>query len=479
MTKLRLSLALAFTASTFTAQASLAAPVLAFPEADGYGKYTVGGRGGKVYVVTSLEDEADNPQPGTLRHAIEQEGPRIITFAVSGVIDLKDKLTVRDDYITIAGQTSPHGIVLRGDAFIVKASQVVVRYMRFRLGSTDKNVDAASGKGERDIIFDHCSFSWSIDEVASFYNNVNFTLQYSIVAQSLNQASHAKGDHGYGGIWGGAGASFHHNVIAHNMSRNPRIAGHRLKAPYAKHFELTDIVNNVVYNWGSNSAYGGEDGRFNFIGNTYIAGPASKTLRVFQHYRNNKIEQYGQGYFSDNQLLNTMNESIAPEITIKGVKKPNQEQWDSVTLQSALTAELSPFFAGDSLFRKIDHPAESYATLILNKEVGANRSSLSFSTPKLDSVDQGILQDIQQRTAKHGNRGIINSEHEVIVSWENYSTEFSHSLTAKQQDTLRDKDLDGMPDYWEKSHKLTDPAAYDLNNTYTNIEVYLNQLGQF
>ena len=113
-----------------------AGAVLAFPEADGYGKYTVGGRGGQVYVVTSLEDNANKPQPGTLRYAVEQEGPRIITFAVSGVIHLQDKLVVRNDFITIAGQTSPKGIALRGEPFIVQASQVIVRYMRFRLGAT-------------------------------------------------------------------------------------------------------------------------------------------------------------------------------------------------------------------------------------------------------------------------------------------------------------------------------------------------------
>lgn len=454
-----------------------AGAVLAFPEADGYGKYTVGGRGGQVYVVTSLEDNANKPQPGTLRYAVEQEGPRIITFAVSGVIHLQDKLVVRNDFITIAGQTSPKGIALRGEPFIVQASQVIVRYMRFRLGATEKNEDAATGKKERDIIFDHCSFSWSIDEVASFYNNINFTLQYSIIAQSLNQASHVKGNHGYGGIWGGAGASFHHNVIAHNTSRNPRIAGHRLKAPYARHFELTDIINNVVYNWGDNSAYGSEDGRFNFIANNYIAGPATSAKRIFQFYKNSDGEQFGQGYFTANQLIDSNGKSIAPRTEIKGYKKAPKNLTDAIYLAAPVGADQAHFFAANSAYANIHTAQDSYKLLIEKQEVGANRTASQPNVNALDSVDTGILNDIAHRTAKFGNKGIINSELEVIESWDAYANEFSHQAAAQQH--LIDADLDGMPDKWEADNNVTTPNGFDLSAHYTNLEVYINQLGQF
>lgn len=474
---LRLLMGLSLVVFCIATKTTTASPVLAFPEADGYGKYTVGGRGGKVFVVTSLDDNPSNPQPGTLRHAIEQHGPRIITFAVSGVIDLQDKLVVRNDFITIAGQTSPYGIVLRSNPFVVQASQVVVRYMRFRLGTTIKNVDAASGKNESDIIFDHCSFSWSIDEVASFYNNVNFTLQYSIIAQALNQATHTKGEHGYGGIWGGAGASFHHNVLAHNVSRNPRIAGHRLNAPYAKEFEITDIVNNIVYNWGSNSAYGGEDGHFNFIANLYIAGPATQAQRIFRFYRNTHLEQYGRGYFAHNQLVDTEGKQLPPKVEIKALKKQATPSVSSLLLPQAASAKLAPLFATHTAIDHIHTPEDLYEKLISNKEVGANRTAAQPNGEAHDRVDQGILSDIQHKTANHGNRGIINSELEVIPSWKAYAKDF---IAPPQQATQsQDANLNGIADSWEATYNISSANEYELHDDYTNIEVYINALGAF
>ena len=231
----------------FYSQAHGASLEKAFEGAVGFGQYTQGGRGGITYIVTSLYDSPEHPEPGTLRHAVKQKGARIIEFAVSGVIHLKDVLEITRDHITINGQTSPYGIVIAGAQTSIKANQVIIRYLRFRPGVKQGEGDALNARGRQDIIIDHCSLSWANDEVASFYNNQRFTLQNSIISESLKEAGHHKGSHGYGGIWGGAKASFIRNVIVHHDSRNPRINGYRLKPPYPQSETLVDIRNNVVY----------------------------------------------------------------------------------------------------------------------------------------------------------------------------------------------------------------------------------------
>ena len=231
--------------------------VPAFPGAEGYGAMTRGGRGGKVILVTNLNDTG----PGSLRDACETEGPRIVVFTVSGTITLESRLRISNPYITIAGQTAPgDGICIKKYPLSINASEVIIRYIRVRLGDeSDADADAISGRYHKNIIIDHVSASWSVDETVSIYHCENVTIQWCMISESMYDSGHVKGTHGYGGIWGSNYSTYHHNLLAHHSSRNPR---------FASGCGYNDFRNNVVYNWGYNSAYGGEkeqqgDERFN------------------------------------------------------------------------------------------------------------------------------------------------------------------------------------------------------------------------
>ncbi|MDE6526390.1 MAG: pectate lyase, partial [Muribaculaceae bacterium] len=244
----------------------------AFPGAEGFGRYTTGGRGGNVYHVTNLLDNGT----GSLRWALSQAGPRTIVFDVSGTIHLSSGLSIPAN-TTIAGQSAPGDGICVADYPVTVGNNCIVRYMRFRLGN--KNVlkngadgwDGLSAMDSHDIIIDHCSISWSIDECCSVLGNVNTTVQWSMVDQSLVNAGHSKGAHGYGGNWGGSGASFHHNLVAHHGSRTPRLG----PRPTTQLDERMDMRNNVIYNYGGNGCYGGEGMDVNIVNNYYKPGPAT------------------------------------------------------------------------------------------------------------------------------------------------------------------------------------------------------------
>ena len=263
---------------------------LAFPTAEGFGKYTTGGRGGKVYIVTNLNDSGE----GSLRYAVEQEGTRTVVFAVDGVIELKGKLIISNDNITIAGQTAPgDGICLSNHPLYIRANNVIIRYIRSRMGDiTGVEDDAMGAMDVKNIIIDHCSLSWSIDECLSVYRSSDLTVQWCMVTHSLVNSSHSKGNHGFGGIWGGQCATFHHNLLAHHTSRNPRFA--------SDGYSPVDYRNNVVYNWGFKSAYGGgRNGRVNFIANYYKPGPATQK-NVYDRFLDPAEDGTGSYFLSGN-----------------------------------------------------------------------------------------------------------------------------------------------------------------------------------
>lgn len=412
----------------------------AFPGAEGFGKYASGGRGGTVIVVTNLNDSG----PGSLRDAVKKKGPRIITFAVSGTIVLQSNLTINNDDVTIAGQTAPgDGICLRDYQVGISANNVIVRYMRFRLGDEAKvQGDSFGGTRNKNIIVDHCSISWATDECASFYYNQDFTMQWCLISESLNASVHEKGDHGYGGIWGGVNASFHHNLLAHHTSRLPRFSGSSTTPNVPE--ELVDFRNNVIYNWQHNNTYGGERGRYNVVNNYYKAGPA--TVRNRRNQLINPSEPYGKFYLAGNYLLGDADVIRDNRLGVNA-KQPEQ----------ALVS--SPFSV-------VEIPGQS-ATEAYNVVLASVGASL-----RRDAVDQRVIREVAEGVATLGKMkdGIIDSQKDA-GGWPELKTE------AAPVDT----DQDGMPDEWERSNGLdaldkADGSAHKLSKTYTNVEVYINSL---
>lgn len=417
------------------------APLPAFPGAEGFGRFASGGRGGRVIAVTNLNDSG----PGSLRAAIDSAGARTVVFSLSGNIALKSELIIKNGDLTIAGQTAPgDGICLKGNSLILAADNVIIRYLRVRLGDENKlEADAISAIGCKNIIFDHCSASWGVDEVASFYDNENATVQWCIISESLNHSYHHKGDHGYGGIWGGKGATFHHNLIAHNASRNPRFHGSRYHHQPEK--EIVDFRNNVIYNWGFNSAYGGEAGNQNLVANYYKYGPASK-------HRDRIVEPWddkSRWYIAENFVFGS------PEITADnwdGGVQPKEMQ--PVKLDTALAVP-----------EVVTQRAQEAYQLVL-----ANAGAM---LPKRDSVDLRIVAEVRSGTATYRGiygPGIIDSQ-----------TEAGGWPVLQSAPPPADHDQDGMLDKWEQANNLDPENPEDRNadldgDGYTNLEKYLNSL---
>jgi hypothetical protein len=430
----------------------LNAQTVAFPGAEGFGRFATGGRGGKVIEVTNLNDQG----AGSLRAAITTSGPRTIVFRVSGTIVLKSYLKISKGDLTIAGQTAPgDGICLRNYTFRSEADNVIIRYIRSRLGDSTKLADDAfSGNGStshifRKIIIDHCSISWALDENASWYDNAEFTMQWCYITESLYHSYHPKGDHGYGGMWGGWRASFHHNLLAHNSSRNPRFNGSRYTGQPDS--EIVDFRNNVIYNWAFNSAYGGEAGNHNIVGNYYKYGPGTNASSV----RGRIIEPYDTAsnwHIADNYVWGYDNTTANNWLGVQGTYAAYQN-----TKQHVMP------FPYDSVITNTS--AEAYE-LVLSKG-GCN-------FPKRDTLDSRIANEARTQTATYGgawgaNRGIIDSQDQV-GGWPELN-----SLPAPA-----DSDHDGIPDDWENDHGLNPADSLDgaiiTGDGYSKLEHYLNSL---
>jgi fibronectin type 3 domain-containing protein len=400
-------------------QMSVNAQQVAFPGAEGFGAYTTGGRGGTVYEVTNLNDSG----PGSLRDAISRSN-RTIVFRVSGNIELQSALQITGSSITIAGQTAPgHGICVRDYPTIINSNNVIIRFMRFRLG--DKyglSSDAFNINDQKDVILDHCSIGWGGDECASWYGNVNVTIQWCIIGEGLSYLGHSMG-----GLWGG-NTTYHHNLIHTCGSRHPKFA-------YTYDEDITDHRNNVIYNWGYQSAYCSPTGRVNIVGNYYKSGPATdasvRNRIVYSEYDTKRL------YVAGNYVSNY------PDITA--------DNWNGGVHGVPIRHEV-PFAAP-----AISEQSSEAAYQLVLMHVGASL--------KRDAVDLRVIDNVTNGT------GTIIARPDDVGGF---------PVLASLEAPL-DSDHDGMPDDYEIEHDLNinDPEDRngDANNDgFTNLEEYLNSL---
>ncbi len=515
-------------AALMSAAALAQAP--AFPGAEGHGRYVTGGRGGRVVHVTNLNDSGT----GSFREAVKS-GNRIIVFDVAGVIALKSDLKIGDN-ITILGQTAPSpGITLRYYT-VQPGSNNIIRFLRIRRGE-EKNIndgaDATWQRNKTGIIFDHCSFSWSIDEVASFYDNNNFTMQWCTVAESLTNPGHSKGAHGYGGIWGGKLASFHHNFVGHLMNRGPRFNGARYgwtgytsNKDYATYkwkntvqAENVDFRNCVMYN-AQGTCYGGPGGgQINIVNNYYKAGPSQGLKETTQNGLKVDVstgkERGSQERITLVTLSNKSNsDEDHPELydmtsryfingntteTTKDSVTKNQD-WKGISYDKGIPSQNGEYYSpdaknfyGDNVAHvtisgkscvkiKMDAPAPT-GEVTTHSAAEAFSKVLAYSGASLyrDEIDARYMEEAKTGTAKY--KGSITKSPGIIdkVSDVNGYTEANFGKGSRPADF--DTDNDGIPDTWELANGLdpndaSDALTYSLDSKgyYTNLEVYANSL---
>ena len=432
---------------------SSASALPAFPGAEGFGSETIGGRGGDVYIVTSLADDG----PGTLREAVEAEGPRTVVFQVSGTIVLEDALVIKDPFITIAGQTSPNGIVLRNSPLIIAIHDVVVRGLRLRIGddpdgytTTSRdgvNISSSANNNQEiyNVIVDHNSISWGVDENTSIWTDQvhDATYSWNIISEALHCSIHIdEGDtnpdcHSMGMLLGHGqtNLSIHHNLLAHNNDRNPLVFSRSL-----------EIVNNVVYNWGNGAANFGSTASkdpnpklVNIVGNTYIPGVNTRTDAPRD--RGIRIDEMNSGssfYINDN---------IGPNRSVS-----SQPETDAVFLNTT-----------EAIF--VDSPAMPFGVSTIDTQEVAFDKVLAKAgalSPTRDAIDTRIVDDVRNQTGQ-----VIDSQDDV-GGW----------LTIADTNQITDSDQDGIPDEWEETEgtnkNLADSDGDIDSNGYTNIEDYIN-----
>lgn len=480
----------------------------AFPGAEGHGRFVTGGRGGKIVHVTNLNDSGT----GSLRAAVSGTAKKIVVFDVAGVIALKSNLNIGDN-TTIMGQTAPSpGITVR--YFTVQpGNNNIIRFMRFRRGqekNVDDGADAMWQRNKSNIILDHCSFSWSIDEVASFYDNNCFTMQWCTIAESLLNAGHGKGEHGYGGIWGGKLASFHHNMIAHVANRGPRFngarynwTGYKSNAEYSKYnwanaveAENVDFRNCLMYN-AEGTCYGGPGGgQINMVNNYFQAGPSGRGSAD----RITTVSVATSGNSENTPFVDMTSRYYISGNTVKTSKgtTPNRD-WAGVKYDSGVTTIDGEYYSKDD---------KGYYTTVEHKTSGSNKYvKIKMDKPcptgyvtthnaemarffVLQYVGSSLYRDeVDQRYVNEATNGTLTYTGSVskklglidLVSDCNGYTEANFPTGAHPSGF--DTDNDGMPDAWETKNGLnpndaSDATRYNLDSKryYTNIEVYCHSL---
>lgn len=486
--------------------------LLAFPYAEGHGRNTTGGRGGKVYRVTTLDDDTNGNTSGSFRWALKQDGPKTIVFDVSGTIYLKAELRTQKDNLTIAGQTSPGGICVADYPFTINSNNVIIRFMRFRPGNKDVDCDALGGSDKQNIIIDHCSASWGTDECISVYGMQNSTVQWCLAAQALRvsdvklaAAGGKFASHGYGGNWGGNNASYHHNLIAHCESRVPRLGPrYTTLALNNNNGERVDIRNNVFYNWGGEGCYGGEAQHVNIVGNYYKPGPGTDQAKSGRSYRIAKPDVYPIDYSGKDKYglwLQTWGKFYINENKTEGNTAVTQDNWTNGVFAQmdknncatdALWNQHQQIRANALVVeagRVTTHTADDAYARVL-ESVGASNYR--------DKVDALIVNDVANRKASctgdasrwsglsgysQNKSGYINAPTDIITTL-GISNPYDVLTTVASPD-LKDTDGDGIPDSWEEEYGLNPKKSadgkettVDKNGKYTNLEMYLNSLVQ-
>ena len=502
-------IALLFMAAAFSCATAFADDVPAFPGAEGHGRYVTGGRGGKIVHVTNL----NNSGTGSLRAAVSGNDKKIVVFDVSGIIALSAELIIGDN-TTIAGQTAPNpGITVR--YFTMRpGNNNIIRFIRFRRGE-EKNVndgaDATWQRNKNNIIFDHCSFSWSIDEIASFYDNRSFTMQWCTLGEALANPGHTKGEHSYGGIWGGKGASFHHNFLCHMQNREPRFCGARYawegydKTKYANPIqaEIVDFRNCVMYNWGNgNGCYGGTGGgQINIVNNYYKAGPgtANKT-RVTQ------VSVANSSNADDSPYMGYASRYYINGNYVAAAKVPQNYDWQGVIYDSGLTTidgercipdakhlygdNVTYYQSGgkDFVRLKMDSPVEK-GTVTTHSAEAAYEKVLSYCGASLyrDNVDARYMEEAANGTTTYIGSATKTGDGKTVVHRagiiDYVKDQGEYVLETGSREAGFDSDNDGMADAWETANGLnpsdaSDAKTYTLDSKgwYTNLEVYCNAL---
>ena len=508
--------------------ATAVAQAPAFPGAEGHGRFTTGGRGGKVIHVTNLTDDASNPAEGSLRWALKQSGTKTIVFDVSGYIDLKADLSISKN-TTIAGQTAPEGgITLRYYTLHLSGDNIIVRFIRSRRSQVKDVNDGADAIWERhrkNLLLDHCSFSWSIDEIASFYDNRDFTMQWCTLGEGLANPGHSKGAHSYGGIWGGKNASFHHNMIVHVQNRAPRFNGARYgwdgydKTKYSSTVdaERVDFRNCLMYNWGNgNGCYGGPGGGYiNIVNNYYKAGPGtSNRTRVTQI----SVASSGNASSDHPELYGLSSRYYIQGNYVTAASSPENYDWSGVKYDGGLqtlngeryipdanhnfgeNVEYVSISGKDCVKLKLDSPIDAGTVTTHSAETAYEKvRTYAGSSLYRDAVDARYMEEARTGTVTyHGDVAYVKdgktysmSKTEGIVDFINDPDGEANPKTASYPELPMhvrpadfDTDGDGMPDAWERANGLdpndsSDGVKYTLDTEkgwYTNLEVYLSSL---